>query len=186
MWAWGLYYCRVHTACRDTRYRATQRVALSVCGFWRGSTPSIGLPARRSRRMCCTPGSSLCLLVRCPYLPFPAPSFIIGLSLGVNTTDKTGVLALLIALAFHQWLEVRGRGRGLGQGQGANRELGARRARAQHQRGPLAPSTSPAITYAMLGHPHTVLTLGLVLGSVGLLVQRSSKLPSPNSGGGGS
>ncbi|KXZ44705.1 hypothetical protein GPECTOR_63g32 [Gonium pectorale] len=32
-------------------------------------------------------------------------SFIIGLSLGVNQTDLTEVRSLLIALAFHQWLE---------------------------------------------------------------------------------
>ncbi|GFR42139.1 hypothetical protein Agub_g2985, partial [Astrephomene gubernaculifera] len=32
-------------------------------------------------------------------------SFIIGLSLGVNRTDLTEVRSLLLALAFHQWLE---------------------------------------------------------------------------------
>ena len=41
-------------------------------------------------------------------------SFIIGISLGVNTTDLVEVRALLIALSFHQFLEVR-RGRGGGR-----------------------------------------------------------------------
>ncbi len=39
-------------------------------------------------------------------------SVIIGVSLGINKTDRAQVRALLIALSFHQWLEVRVRGGG--------------------------------------------------------------------------
>ncbi len=73
-------------------------------GLWCGGTGATGRTAGRPRRPL-----TVCCIVPC--LPFPPPSFIIGLSLGVNKTDKTEVRALLIALAFHQWLEVRGGGR---------------------------------------------------------------------------